>query len=56
MYSDPSGFAKETCKSKVGGECGSESGTSSIGRMDLAGKTHPVSGVKFDSNGFPIFE
>ena len=33
-----------------------ESGTSSIGRMDLAGKTHPVSGVKFDSNGFPIFE
>ena len=29
MYSDPSGFAKETCKSKVGGECGSESGTSS---------------------------
>jgi RHS repeat-associated protein len=24
MYSDPSGFAKETCKSKVGGECGSE--------------------------------
>ena len=29
MYSDPSGFAKETCKSKVGGECDSESGTSS---------------------------
>ncbi len=24
MYSDPSGFAKETCKSKVGGECGRE--------------------------------
>lgn len=24
--------------------------------MDLAGKTHPVSGVKFDSNGFPIFD
>lgn len=24
MYSDSSGFAKETCKSKVGGECGSE--------------------------------
>ena len=24
MYSDPSGFAKETCESKVGGECGSE--------------------------------
>ena len=22
MYSDPSGFAKKTCKSKVGGECG----------------------------------
>lgn len=30
MYSDPSGFAKETCKSKVGGECDSESGSSSI--------------------------
>ena len=30
MYSDPSGFAKETCKSKVGGECGSESGSSSV--------------------------
>ena len=29
MYCDPSGFAKETCKSKVGGECDSESGTSS---------------------------
>ena len=29
MYSDPSGFAKETCKSKVGGECGSKSGTPS---------------------------
>ena len=27
MYSAPSGFAKETCKSKVGGECGSESGS-----------------------------
>lgn len=29
MYSDPSGFAKETCKSKVGGECDSESGSGS---------------------------
>lgn len=29
MYSDPSGFAKETCKSKVGGECDSENGTPS---------------------------
>ena len=28
--SDPSGFAKETCKSKVGGECDSESGSSSV--------------------------
>lgn len=35
MYSDPSGFAKETCKSKVGGECGSESGSSS--RYDRTG-------------------
>ena len=33
-----------------------QSGRDSRGRMDLAGKTHPVSGVKFDSNGFPIFE
>ena len=30
MYSDPSGFAKKPCKSKVGGECGSESGTGSV--------------------------
>ena len=30
MYSDPSGFAKETCKSKVGGECDSESGSGSV--------------------------
>lgn len=42
-------------KKSVSGAVG-KSGTSSIGRMDLAGKTHPVSGVKFDSNGFPIFE
>ena len=34
----------------------SKSGTPSVGRMDLAGKIHPVSGVKFDSNGFPIFD
>ena len=27
MYVDPSGFVKKTCKSKVGGECGSESGS-----------------------------
>ena len=26
------------------------------GRMDLAGKHHPVSGVMFDLNGFPIFD
>lgn len=30
MYSDPSGFAKETCKSKVGGECDSESGRETV--------------------------
>ena len=35
MYSDPSGFAKETCKSKVGGECGSESGSKAIGTDEL---------------------
>lgn len=33
MYSDPSGFAKETCKSKVGGECGSESGSNTTRRQ-----------------------
>ena len=42
-----------TDKGDIGAE---KSSSSSIGRMDLAGKTHPVSGVKFDSNGFPIFE
>ena len=30
MYSDPSGFAKKPCKSKVGGECGSESGSKTV--------------------------
>ena len=34
MYSDPSGFAKKPCKSKVGGECGSESGSSSLIDID----------------------
>ncbi|MBU5315382.1 HNH endonuclease [Clostridium bornimense] len=34
----------------------SNGGSTSVGRMDLAGKKHPVSGVEFDSNGFPIFE
>lgn len=27
-----------------------------LGRMELAGKKHPVTGVEFDSNGFPKFE
>lgn len=31
-------------------------GKGNAGRMNMAGKTHPVSGVKFDNNGFPIFE
>lgn len=35
---------------------GEKSGSDTLGRMDLAGKTHPVSGVPFDANGFPIFE
>ena len=30
--------------------------TRSTGRMNMAGKTHPVTGVKFDNDGFPIFE
>ena len=44
MYSDPSGFAKETCKSKVGGECDSESGNSSIhyGELDSLGRATGV--------------
>ena len=57
MYVDPSGYKKcDTGVERDKGNTSDESGTSSIGRMDLAGKTHPVSGVKFDSNGFPIFE
>lgn len=43
MYSDPSGFAKETCKSKVGGECDSESGLNSNLLDELAN-----SGVKYN--------
>ena len=41
MYSDPSGFAKETCKSKVGGECDSESGSGSVtyDELDSLGRT-----------------
>ena len=35
MYSDPSGFAKETCKSKVGGECGSESSSNTVNPKDV---------------------
>lgn len=31
-------------------------GAGNTGRMNMAGKVHPVSGVKFDANGFPIFE
>ncbi|WP_371025366.1 HNH endonuclease [Paraclostridium ghonii] len=27
-----------------------------IGRLNMSGKTHPVSGVKFDIDGFPIFK
>ena len=38
MYSDPSGFAKETCKSKVGGECDSESGSSSYSLLPSEGE------------------
>lgn len=49
MYSDPSGFAKETCKSKVGGECGSESGTPSGFYQDANGRWHRPNG-DFASN------
>ena len=46
MYSDPSGFAKETCKSKVGGECDSdsESGSTSVAK--------PNHGQGFSSKGY----
>lgn len=44
MYSDPSGFAKETCKSKVGGECGSESGS----------KTDVTTGLGYDAGDTPV--
>lgn len=27
-----------------------------IGRLNMAGKTHPISGVKFDDDGFPLFK
>ena len=33
-----------------------DSEASRVGRMNMAGKMHPVSGVKFDNNGFPVFE
>lgn len=49
MYSDPSGFAKETCKSKVGGECDSESGTPSGFYQDANGRWHRPNG-DFASN------
>lgn len=44
MYSDPSGFAKETCKSKVGGECNSESGS----------KTDVTTGLGYDAGDTPV--
>lgn len=45
MYSDPSGFAKETCKSKVGGECDSESGTATINPNDIRFSQSSVNGA-----------
>ena len=60
MYYNPSGHGcedntqTETDPKPVDGV--SEGGNTSVGRMDLAGKKHPVSGVEFDSNGFPVFE
>lgn len=56
MYSDPSGFAKETCKSKVGGECDSESGSySGTGEYgDVGGHhVHAKAGFKDDVNYDP---
>ncbi|WP_367277863.1 HNH endonuclease [Clostridium sp.] len=40
-------FAKEFKNAKNAGD---------TGRMNMAGKTHPVSGVEFDANGFPKFK
>ena len=50
MYSDPSGFAKETCKSKVGGECGSESGS----KADVLAQNR-VNGRAFEQQEFAKF-
>ena len=63
MYYDPSGHNQEcpiegdqnATDPKPVDEVG-EGGNTSVGRMDLAEKKHPVSGVEFDSNGFPVFE
>ena len=53
MYSDPSGFAKETCKSKVGGECDSESESGSGSKFqevfDLA-DNYTLSDDTFDNH------
>ena len=46
MYCDPSGFAKETCKSKVGGECDSESDSSSL--QDTANKAAQEYNAKYN--------
>lgn len=57
MYSDPSGFAKETCKSKVGGECGSESGSTSkyLEQLDNLSENkinHMIDGSKNSNHGW----
>ena len=54
MYSDPSGFAKKTCKSKVGGECGSESGSSSNVYIPMDADGNPIPLRKQNINGQDI--
>ncbi|MBU3185948.1 HNH endonuclease [Clostridium estertheticum] len=42
--------------SKITGKGGAEGVDEATGRLNMAGKTHPVSGVQFDANGFPKFK
>ena len=47
MYSDPSGFAKKPCKSKVGGECGSENGRATDFYVTPNGEVVPATGYRY---------
>lgn len=36
--------------------CADEGSVRKLGRMNMAGKKHPVSGVEFDLQGYPVFD